>query len=506
VTEQAQAGPRGELARAARGSVFTFVGSAASSFLGFAFSIVLARTLGAHDAGVVLQAVAIYTIALAITRLGLDTTAVWLLPRLMSAERQLVRQAVVALLVPSFVAPLLVVLAWLVIRALFLNGGTAVADAITVVAWFLPAGVVMTVALAATRAFGGVLPFNAIGNIAVPGLRPLLIGVVAAVGGGTAAAAFGWSVPWLVGAVLALLVLVAQVRRATREVGGSWRPGSDVRHRIRTYAVPRVIGSGLDQSITWLDVVLVGTLVGSSAAGVYGTVSRFVSAGAIVATALRIVVAPRFSALLSQGRRADVEELYTVTARWILLLGSPVFIMLAVFAPTVLHWLGHGFASGRTSLVVLCAGSLVVLAAGNVQALLLMSGRSAASAVNKGIVLAFNVAGNLLFVPHYGINAAATVWALSMALDTSLAAWQVHRGIGVSVAVREIGYVLVMVTRGVGLPSGCVVWFLGQGNISLLLAILVSGLALLGYCYVDRHRLHMEELRALRGRPGGRKR
>ncbi len=495
-------GPSSELSNAARGSLVTLVGAAGSAFLGFAFSLLLARSLGPTGAGVVLQAVAAFTIALSVARLGLDTTAVWLLPRLMSTERHRVGQALVALLLPALLVPSIVSLAWFLVRWLVGAGSMdpQVTGAISVSALFLPAASVMTVALAATRAFGGVVPFNAIGNIAVPGLRPLLLWLVVLVGGGTTAAALGWALPWLVGAVLSLLVLARQVRRARQVAEGSWRPDAEMRTRIRRFALPRVIASGLDQSITWLDVVLVGIILGSTAAGVYGSASRFVSAGALVATALRIVVAPRFSALLNEERHAEVEELYAVTARWILLMGAPAYLVLAVFAPTVLGWLGGGFGDGVVPMIILCLGSIVVLAAGNVQALLLMSGRSAASAINKLVVLTFNVVGNLILVPRVGIVGAASVWAASMALDTALAAWQVRRHVGISLALGSIGYVVLVVGVVVAAPCLLVVALLGQGTAQLLLAVLVAGLVLVGYCYADRRRLQLDQLRLRRGR------
>jgi O-antigen/teichoic acid export membrane protein len=164
----------------------------------------------------------------------------------------------------------------------------------------------------------------------------------------------------------------------------------------------------------------------------------------------------------------------------------------------VLGWLGPGFADGRTSMVVLCLGSIVVLAAGNVQALLLMSGRSAASAVNKAVVLTVNVAGNVILVPRVGIEGAAAMWAGCMALDTLLAAWQVRRGVGVSVAVKSIAFVMLVVAAVVAVPSLLVAELLGQGNLQLVLAVLVSGGALLGYAALDRRRLRFDQLRTIR--------
>lgn len=486
-----------ELSRAARGSLVTMVGAAASAVLGLLFNLVLAREFGATGAGVVLQAVACFTIVLSVAKGGLDTTAVWLLPRLRAAEQHKVKAAVLALLLPALVVPLLITALWLVARLIDPSPfglDADVGDAINAVAFLLPSASVMTVALAGTRAFSGVLAFNAIGNILVPGLRPLLVWLAAVLGAGATAAALGWAVPWLVGALLSIVVLARQVDRATRGASGPWRADAELRSRIRRFAMPRMLASGLEQSITWSDVLLVGVILTSAEAGVYGSVSRFVSAGALVATALRIVVAPRFSALLNEGRLREVEELYTVTARWILLFGGPAYVLLAVFSPTVLGWLGEGFSSGRSPLVILCLGSLVVLAAGNVQALLLMSGRSGVSAANKAVVLAVNLAGNLLLLERFGIVAAASVWAASMALDTFLAAWQVRRGVGVAVGVAAIGSVLAVVALAVGLPSLLVVGLLGQGSWQLLLALSLSGIAMLAYCYADRRRLRFDQL------------
>lgn len=213
-----------------------------------------------------------------------------------------------------------------------------------------------------------------------------------------------------------------------------------------------------------------------------------------MATALRIVIAPRFSALLAEGRTADVGELYVVTARWILLFGAPVYLTLAFFAPTVLGWLGDGFASGVQAMTILCVGSIVVLAAGNVQALLLMSGRSGLGALNKAAVLAVNVLGMVLLVPRGGIEAAAAVWAASMLLDTVLASLQVRRATGIALSWASVARVGLAVTACVALPAWLVTELWGQGAVPLLASIACGAALLLGYLLLDRRTLHLADL------------
>jgi O-antigen/teichoic acid export membrane protein len=177
-----------------------------------------------------------------------------------------------------------------------------------------------------------------------------------------------------------------------------------------------------------------------------------------------------------------------------------------VFSPTVLGWLGTDFSSGVSSMVILSLGSIVMLAGGNVQSLLLMSGHSAWGALNKVVVVAFNVVGNLVLLPRMGIEGAALIWAASMALDTALAAWQVRRAVGVSLAVRDVLTTTVTVSLCVAVPAVSVILLAGQGLWQLLTSVVAGGLLLLAYCAVDRRRLRMDELLRLgrkRGEPGG---
>lgn len=487
----------GELTRAARGGAVTFVGAGVSAACGFGFSLLLARFHGAGDAGVVLQALALMTIGASVARLGMDTTAVWLVPRLRTEDPAAVRPAVAHLLACGLVGAALVALSWFVVLRPFWPtdaGGADVVRVVDVLVPLLPAIVVVAIGLGCSRAFGRILAFNLVDNIMVPVLRPVGLVVVHLLSGGVVAAALAWGLPWIAGAVVVAWVL----HGCLAGLRGLPRPApvdlAALRRRIRAYAGPRAFAQAMEQSIIWLDVLLVGVIAGSVAAGVYGSAARFVAAGVVVATALRIVVAPRFSALLAQGRTDDVARLYAVTARWILLFGAPVYLSLAVFAPTVLDWLGEGFGSGRTAMVVLCLGSVVVLAAGNVQALLLMSGRSGLGAVNKAVVLVVNVVGNVALVPVWGIEAAAGVWAASMVLDTVLASVQVRRATGIALAWGSVLRVGASVLVAVGGPLLAVAVFVGQGNAPLVLGIALGAVGMAVYCAIDRRLLHLDDL------------
>ncbi|MGL5808550.1 MAG: polysaccharide biosynthesis C-terminal domain-containing protein, partial [Nocardioides sp.] len=376
-------------------------------------------------------------------------------------------------------------------------------SAISAISWSLPVASVMLVALAATRGFGGVVPFNLIGSVFLPTARPLGIVVVTALGGATTAAALAWAGPFVAAAMLALVVLARRIRRFEVKAlppgaTGSFRPGPETHRALLGFALPRTLASGLEQAIVWSSVPLVGYLAGDAAAGVYGTAARFVAAGMIVLTALRIVVAPRFSEFLGQGDTARAQRLYTVTAGWILLLGAPVYVVAAVFAPTVLSWFGPGFVEGASSMQLLCLGALALLAGGNVQSMLLMSGRTGWGAVNKAIVFAANIVGTVVLVPELGYLGAAVSWAACMTLDTSLALLQVYRFTRVRASLLRILAILILVAVCVGAPALAIARLWGNDSVSLLLAVVVGGILFAGAGWVFRGPLHLADMMSLR--------
>ena len=492
-----------ELRTAARGGAATLLGSTFSAAMGFVLSLVLARALGAGGSGVALQSIAVFTIVLAIARFGMDTAAVWILPRVRGEMPAATRAALVTLLGWTVLGAVVAAgLLWTGVTLVqpFGSGG-ATGRAVQAVAPFLPFGAVMMVSLAATRGFGGVLPFNLVGNLAVPLSRPLAVLLVAVAGGSAVAASLAWAMPLVPAAAVSVWLVFRQLSafEQRRGVRGPWLPDREINRRVLGFALPRTLASGLEQSVVWLDVILVGVVAGPAAAGIYGAVSRFVSAGVIVSTALRVVVAPRFSAGLAKDQVLEIQGLYTATSRWILLFGTPIYVVLAWFAPTVLGWLGPEFGSGVNSMVVLCIGSSVVLAAGNIQSLLLMSGRTGWGATNKLVVVLFNVVGNLALIPVLGILGAALTWAASMALDTGLAVFQVRRFTGVRPRIGVVLATLIVATVCASVPSAGLILLRGNDSVSLVAAAALSVVLVVGYGFLDRRRLQLDVLRTSRG-------
>jgi O-antigen/teichoic acid export membrane protein len=200
--------------------------------------------------------------------------------------------------------------------------------------------------------------------------------------------------------------------------------------------------------LNWLDVLLVAVLASPSQAAIYAAASRFITAGTLVLQALRVAIAGDVSASLARRDTERVGLVYSTASQWVVLSSWPLYLVMAVFAPTVLRVFGESYPAGSHALTVLCVAMLVNLAAGNVGTVLLMGGRSTWVLMDKGAALAINVGANLVLVPRFGITGAAVAWAAAIVLDSVLAFGQVRWGMRIGASLHG------MILAGI-LALGC---------------------------------------------------
>jgi O-antigen/teichoic acid export membrane protein len=98
----------------------------------------------------------------------------------------------------------------------------------------------------------------------------------------------------------------------------------------------------------------------------------------------------------------------------------PLYLTMAIWAPTLLRIFGHGFGAGRDALLVLGLTMLAATAVGTVDVVLLMGGRSSWNLYNTVAGLTLNLVLNLVLIPPMGITGAAIAWSSSI-LVTNLA-------------------------------------------------------------------------------------
>lgn len=489
-----------------RGGALSFVGSAGSAALGFLVVLASAQLMGDAGAGVLLQLIGLFSIVTVLAKVGLDSAALWLLPRLAHYEPSAVRRHVTFILcvaaLTGGVAALCTSLG--LSRVLALNAEQQeVATAAAALSWFVPAGVLVLVTMGITRALGALVPFVLYGNVGLPALRLVAVIVAAGLGASSTVVSISWAAALVPVLAVLLWVTIRQLRPFRADHDGGSEPEAAPRWPVRSerrsilgFALPRTASSGLEQLLIWLDVLIVGAMLGPAAAGLYGAATRFIAAGLIVDAALRIVISPRFSVLLHAHDLSATQSLYRTATRWLVLFATPGFVLLAMFAPVPLSWLGQDFAAAAPALITLSLGAMVTFLAGNIHSILLMSGHAGWAATNKAAAVLVSVLGCVTLIPALGLLGAAVAWASAMMVDAVMATIEVRLLVGVSPELVAGLSSLGLSVAAVGIPAAFVRLALGATNASLLLGTTVGGATFFLLVYLMRHRLELSGLKS----------
>jgi O-antigen/teichoic acid export membrane protein len=483
----------GDVRRLARGSALKFVGSVSYAVLSFLLVVLLTRSLGRGGSGAFFEGVALFLILSNAAELGADTGVV----RFLSAARARretgeLRSTLSVALIPVAVVGSALGLA-LVLAAPSLAEALAsparqdaVAEYVRALGFFVPLSAVETVVVSATRGFGSILPLVVVTNVAQPVLRLALVAVAVAAGAGAALVAVAWGFPIALGLAAMVAVLVRLLHKAERRgtEGSASAPAPEARPWQRVaaefwrFAIPRAGAAILATLVTWLDTLLVGALDSTAAAGVYTAASRFSLVGFAFLGAVLIVIAPQVGGFLATGRLDRAGLVFRTATSWLILATWPLYLLLAIFAPTILRLFGPGFGAGAPALAIMSVAMLVNMGTGPVTTVLLMGGRSGWNLANSAGSLVLNVGLNLALIPRLGITGAAIAWAATIVGVNVAAVVQVRVLVGLDPFGRAAGLAAGLAVACFGLLGGVFRWQMGPTVPALLLA---SGTGLVVY-------------------------
>jgi O-antigen/teichoic acid export membrane protein len=424
-----------DLTTLARGGALNLVGAAATGAFHFALVVVVTRGLRAGGTGALFEAVALLLILSSAAALGADVGLSRMVPRYRALGRiRDLRRGILVGLLPVLVAGVvLAVLTYAFAPELgrVFSGhrqSPRLTELIRAFAPFLPVCALTLAVFAATRGFGTMRPTVLLDKVARPALQPLLVLAAILAGAGTTAVALAYVGPYLPALVAGLVWLGAQLRAVERRRGERSEPPAPLSRLVGEFwrfTGPRGLAALFQTTSLWLNTLMIGALRSTEEAGVYAASSRYLVAAAMVALAIRQVMAPLLSELFARQSQRRAQSVYQTGTCWMVALNWPIYLVLIVFGPPLVAIFGRDFAGGEVVLVILSAAMLAATAVGPVDVVLLMGGRSSWNLVNTVIALAANLALNLLLTPRFGLAGAAAAFAASILLNNLIPLVQV---------------------------------------------------------------------------------
>jgi O-antigen/teichoic acid export membrane protein len=252
--------------------------------------------------------------------------------------------------------------------------------------------------------------------IAAPLTPPTVMGFVAIGGGGA-------------------LVLILYLRRRI----GVLPPDSPraVYMRRQWIASAFVLGltGGSQLLLQRSDVLMIGWLMTAADAGVYVVACNVAELVLFPFLAVSSIVAPSFAAHYARGERSEIASFMRTTTlstlAGSLLIGIPLFAL----APWILGMFGPEFVDGANAARILMLGICLRAVIGPSHLMLTMTGHERHALWALGCAAAANIALNLVMIPAFGIEGAASMTTLALLGSQVAMAIMAWRLIGVAPAL-----------------------------------------------------------------------
>lgn len=459
------------------------VGAVLATVANFGIAILLAGS-STTLAGVFFATTAVVTIAGNSAALGTMTGLVYFLPTAMAADGPNPRSVLAlaagpVVLLGATLAVVLGLAAGPIAGTIAPDEQTRVAAMFRTLAPAIPCWAITVSALGATRGLGSMTPTVVVNQVVRPLGQLLLIAVV--VVGTDEPSATAIAVAWLAPVVIGMGLAVG----AVIGLGGLRADGPTVvsgRHFWR-YTRPRAASAAGQIALERSDVILVSALAGEAAAGVYGTVTRFVTAGNFVVFVMGQASAGPLRRALVGGRVGEAQRLLDRATAWMVLAAGTYFLLVATKAQAVVDLVNDDLATGATALAIAALAMVVNAAAGPVDLTLLMLGRSRASLAATAGALTIDVSLAWLTIPRWGLAGAALAWGLAVVFQNLVAASLVRRHGGLDAfgppARRALAVAAVAVV-----PAGLLT---PDSFVGLITASAVGGGLLVGMAVANAH-------------------
>ena len=486
----------------ARGGALNLVGSIVYGASNFVLLVVLNRVLGTASAGIVLVAIALFNIIETVAELGCGTGLVRMLSRDRATDHpERLRATVVVGVVPVAIASTLAAAALFAaaepLAELLADHDEIdlVADVLRAMAPFLPFASLHAVLVSGTRGFNTMVPQTLIERIGRAVTLPILVAIAAGAGMGPVGVGACWAATTVVALGFSARAMRRRVRAATASRGIDPVPvDRETAREFWSFTAPRAIGQSAEVTINWIDTVMVGALVSTTAAGIYASGTRYLLPGVYAATALMQVTGPRISGMLARHEIDGASHLLKVVAGWQVAATWPLYLITALFPTPLLRVFGDEVVAARGALVAISIAMLLTAPAGPVASVILMAGRSRQAMFNTVVLAAINIGGNLLLVPAHGITAAGITWAATIVAAAVLPGWQASRSLGVDTLGRPALVAALVAGATVGAVGVAARLAFGDAATGLLvtgsLGVAAYGVGLA----VARARLHLDAL------------
>lgn len=401
--------------------------SAVSLFL---MNILIARSLGATEAGLFFLGFTLITITAAIGRLGLDQGVVRFIAALRATEafgqlHSVYRKALSWVMAASL---LITLIAWLgsewIVKTFFNQPGFE--PVFRVIVLGIPLLALYIMQAQALQGLKQVAQSMLTLSVMMP-VSLLIMLLLFPVNTAMVAAEY------LVAASLLTLLIgwVLWLRSAPKATSVSDFPS----RQLFNTCMPLWVVTIFSQIIQWSSQLMLGSWGTAEEIAYFATAQRTAMLTSFVLFAVNAIAAPKFAAMHAKGDYAGLKHLATWSVRLMLLAAVPALFIMLLFPEWLMSFFGEEFRAASTALMILAIGQFINIATGSVGYLLSMTGHEKELRNNAVVSAIIAVGLGLLLIPTFGLLGATLATATAIATQNLLCVYQVRKHLGFNTMV-----------------------------------------------------------------------
>jgi O-antigen/teichoic acid export membrane protein len=225
---------------------------------------------------------------------------------------------------------------------------------------------------------------------------------------------------WTITEGLLLVVLVGElVMTVSLRRGAGWMRWARTHVDFGVRGVASTLAYELNSK---LDVWCLGVVMSDTQVGIYSLASVLAEGAMQLAVVVQNNLNPVMAKSLATGDLDGVHTLMARTRRWFVPGLAAICVVSAAAYPFVIPFLigDHAFAAGAPSFAILVGGIMLASPWLAFNQVLLMASRPGWHTIFVLLVVGLNFAGNILLIPHMGMEGAATATAVTLVISMVL--------------------------------------------------------------------------------------
>ncbi|WP_456367063.1 flippase [Thermococcus sp.] len=417
------------LQRIARGAGITIAGTAASLIMGFFSRALIARGVSLSDYGVFNLSLTVLTISLTVAALGIPNSMPRQVPYYLTKRKEKFPELIST-------STLLIVISGAVTAGMLFAFSEAVSRVFTdpAVSWGLriislsaPFTLLTSHLVSSALGLGRVRERFYYQQI----LRPLLWLVGVGFLYLTEPTLRSLLYTWVLSSVFTFIALVIDLKRLKIiQIKLAFDP--EIAQELVLFSLPLMLSGILWTFMTKMDTLMVGHYLSSSEVGLYNAAVPLASLLPFVLTAINTLYVPMATPLFAGGNIRDLNRLYQIVTKWILLGTLPFFALLFVFPEASLGLVfGSKYLNASLTLQILAVGFMFHTVLGPNGLTLTVVGKTGFLTVSTSLAVITDFILNMLLIPRWGIEGAAVATAVSYLVVNLANSWKIYIETGI---------------------------------------------------------------------------